>query len=320
MNIFISYRRNNAVDVAGRIASFFTKRNFNVFYDIQNMQLGRFPNQIINNIKECDHFILILSPNSLDRCNDEDDWVRKEIETALKYNKNIIPFIMPKFEFPRELPKSIKTIKDFQSIEYNSVLFDYVLEDLERKLTKSYALYENIKIEFNVCHCCRAEIDFAMRGEKCPQEYLGKVGFKAFDSKDDIPIWYVPAVNLKIYNLRESPILLDEHTPAISGKMILVTGEEIQSIMIKTFASPIGANEPLILQPGKCFKGNLQGEFALLVIQAFNNHNGQLNLSINGKAKNIELDEFKKECDYCKNIIGEDYETIRKSIKMYFDD
>lgn len=95
------------------------------------MQLGEFDKQIIQHINSSDYFVLILSPNALDRCCNETDWVRKEIECALNNNKiQIIPLILPQFKFPQNLPDSLEKIKVLHGIEYNAVLFDMVMDKL----------------------------------------------------------------------------------------------------------------------------------------------------------------------------------------------
>ena len=130
-NMFISYRRDTGIDIAARVKDFFVSKGLNVFYDITSMQLEEFDKQIIQHINSSDYFVLILSPNALDRCCNETDWVRKEIECALNNNKiQIIPLILPQFKFPQNLPDSLEKIKVLHGIEYNAVLFDMVMDKL----------------------------------------------------------------------------------------------------------------------------------------------------------------------------------------------
>ena len=51
----------------------------------------------------------MLSPGTLDRCVDEEDWVRREIILALELNKNIVGVGLPGFVMPEEeaLPDSV---------------------------------------------------------------------------------------------------------------------------------------------------------------------------------------------------------------------
>ena len=133
--IFISYRRKSAIDIAARIADYFKSRNFDVFYDIESMKLGKFNIQIEENIKNSDFFILILSHGALDHCNNVEDWVRKEIEYAFKYKINIIPLVLPGFLYPQILPDNITEIRNYHGVEYNAVLFNLVMQHLESLLS-----------------------------------------------------------------------------------------------------------------------------------------------------------------------------------------
>lgn len=127
---FISYRRESGIDLAARISSFLRDKGYDVFYDITSMQLGRFDEQIIDNIKKSTFFLLILSKGALDRCGNENDWVRLEIECAIKNKIQIVPLILPQFEFPKDLPKSLEELPYFHGIEYNAVLFDLIMEKI----------------------------------------------------------------------------------------------------------------------------------------------------------------------------------------------
>jgi len=90
-----------------------------------------FNTALYTRIEQCRDFILILPPNSLDRCFDEDDWVRKEIECALKNRKNIIPIMLPGFEWPEKLPESIDEVRYYNGIVSNTEYFEQFLDKLE---------------------------------------------------------------------------------------------------------------------------------------------------------------------------------------------
>lgn len=82
-----------------------------VFYDVEALRSGAFNTKLYSVIDECRDVIVVLSQNSLDRCNDENDWVRLEIAHALKTGKNVIPVFLRGFEFPEELPEDIDSIQ-----------------------------------------------------------------------------------------------------------------------------------------------------------------------------------------------------------------
>lgn len=118
MDIFISYRRDGGLDFSGRLYERLITDGYTAFYDLEGMKSGRFDTQIYKKIERSDNFLLILSPHSLDRCKNEDDWVRLEIQKALELKKNIVLILMQDFEFPENLPASMNEIKYFQGVRY----------------------------------------------------------------------------------------------------------------------------------------------------------------------------------------------------------
>ena len=132
MKFFISYKRKTGIDIAGRIHDYLVHNNVEAFYDINSMKLGFFDEQIYREIETCDYFVLVLSLGALDNCYKEDDWVRKEIEHALSCLKpeRIIPIIYPGFEYPNNLPQSLKNIPNLHGINYDATFFNQLMEKL----------------------------------------------------------------------------------------------------------------------------------------------------------------------------------------------
>ena len=136
-DIFISYRRKGAgAGVAGELQTKYENRGYKVFLDVDNIGSGDFPEQIDNAIKGCNDFLLILSPGMLDRCADEEDWVRHEIVLAEKYGKNIIGVSLPGFVMPEahELPEPLRKIPEKQvflwSHEYRNASINKIEDNL----------------------------------------------------------------------------------------------------------------------------------------------------------------------------------------------
>lgn len=92
-DIFISYRRD-AFEPANLFATRLKALGYRVFFDIETMNAGKFNEQLLDVISKCKDFILVLSPNALDRCEDEGDWVRREVMCAMEHKKNIIPIML----------------------------------------------------------------------------------------------------------------------------------------------------------------------------------------------------------------------------------
>ena len=96
--VFISYRRTN-LPWALAIYQELTHNGYDVFFDYLSIPSGDFENIIVENIKARAHFVVILTPSALERCNEPGDWLRREIETAMDEKRNIVPLMLESFDF-----------------------------------------------------------------------------------------------------------------------------------------------------------------------------------------------------------------------------
>lgn len=96
--VFISYRR---ADVYTALAVYqdLTSKGYDVFFDYTSISSGDFEQIILSNIRARAHFVLILTPTALDRCNEPGDWLRREIENAIDEERNIVPLFFKGFKF-----------------------------------------------------------------------------------------------------------------------------------------------------------------------------------------------------------------------------
>lgn len=108
--VFISYRRTN-LPWALFVYQNLTIHGYDVFFDFQSIDSGNFESVILDNIRARAHFIVILTPSALDNCKKPDDWLRREIETAIDENRNIIPFMVEGFDFSSQAVKNALTGK-----------------------------------------------------------------------------------------------------------------------------------------------------------------------------------------------------------------
>ena len=118
-DIFISYRRDNGWDTAKHLRDILTAKGYSVFFDVDSLRSGNFNTALLDVIKNCTDFIIILSPNSLDRCVNEGDWVRRELACALQAGKNVIPVTSAKFHFPEKLPEDINDVRWKNAVAVN---------------------------------------------------------------------------------------------------------------------------------------------------------------------------------------------------------
>ncbi len=138
-DIFISYRREGAGETAYIIYQQLEKSGYRVFFDLEQMKGGlKFNIQLLDKIAQCRDFILVLPPGGLDRCQQEDDWVRREIEQALRCNKPVIPVMLRDFSWPDNLPPSIREVAEYQAVLARDFeTFPEIMERLKTYLSSS---------------------------------------------------------------------------------------------------------------------------------------------------------------------------------------
>ena len=90
-DIFISYRRVGGADFARQMQLALKNKGYSVFLDFDELKDGVFDRRIEAAIKSSKVFLFILSTHALNRCKNEEDWVRKEIECALLSQCHIVP-------------------------------------------------------------------------------------------------------------------------------------------------------------------------------------------------------------------------------------
>lgn len=117
---FISYRRDGSAELARLLKAELEKHKINAFIDVDNLNQSYFDEQLLVRIANTSNFILVLNDNSFDRCNDPNDWLRREIEQAIKTNRKIIPVFRQGFRFPNQtlLPGVLKDLPRYQSVGY----------------------------------------------------------------------------------------------------------------------------------------------------------------------------------------------------------
>lgn len=130
-DVFISYRRQGGEQAAKIICDRLKDSGYHVFYDVEALRSGAFNTRLYSVIDECRDVIVVLSQNGLDRCSDENDWVRLEIAHALKAGKNIIPVFLRGFTFPEVLPNDIASLRFQNGLEANSEFFDAFIDKLK---------------------------------------------------------------------------------------------------------------------------------------------------------------------------------------------
>jgi WD40 repeat protein len=120
--IFISYRRDDTADVAGRVHDAFASRfgSRRIFMDVDNLRPGAdFGTHIKTLLPRCQTALILIGPSWLEardergarRLDLPNDWVRIEIETALATpSLDVVPVLVNGASMPRaeELPECLR--------------------------------------------------------------------------------------------------------------------------------------------------------------------------------------------------------------------
>ena len=134
-DIFLSYRRDGGIKDAMLLHQALEERGYRVYIDLRGMTSGLFDVQLYQHIDECRDFIVVLSPHALDRCDSQEDWVRREVERAHAGGKNIIPVMLNGFSFPDRIPSSLEFLRHTHgvvpSFEYYDAFIDKLVQYLK---------------------------------------------------------------------------------------------------------------------------------------------------------------------------------------------
>jgi tetratricopeptide (TPR) repeat protein len=131
--IFLSYRRTN-IPWALAIFQNLTHNGYDVFFDYLGIASGDFESIILGNITARAHFLVLLTPSALERCDAPADWLRREIETALANQRNIVPLMLEGFDFgsPKIASKLTGNLAALRHYNGLSIPPEYFLEAMER--------------------------------------------------------------------------------------------------------------------------------------------------------------------------------------------
>ena len=149
LDVFVSYRRSNGSQLASLLKVHLQLRGFSVFIDVERLEAGKFDNNLLQSIQKAKHFLLVLTPNALERCvgdGESKDWVHREIVAALKANCNIIP-IIDNFQWPdaEDLPEDMRQVCHFNAVRWIHDYQDACVDKLER--------YVDIFVPHLAVHC-----------------------------------------------------------------------------------------------------------------------------------------------------------------------
>ncbi|MBU0613861.1 TIR domain-containing protein, partial [Patescibacteria group bacterium] len=206
--VFIGYRRSD-VYLALAVYKHLTESGFDVFFDFQSIVAGDFEQIILGNIRARAHFILILTPSALDRCNSPGDWLRREIETAIDEKRNIVPLFFNGFNFgsktvTSKLTGKLANIRKYNGLEVPANFFNEAMQRLEEQ-------YLNIALDA-VLHPVSDEVQrVVMEQKRSVEEATSNLENKPLPNEFD----------------KESVSAIDENITNQSNKRIQTEQEEL---------------------------------------------------------------------------------------------
>ncbi|MGN6494158.1 MAG: toll/interleukin-1 receptor domain-containing protein [Agriterribacter sp.] len=146
--IFISYRVQDTAADTGRLVDALKQVFYEdqIFMDIEKLEPGvDFTQAIAHSLDSCDVLFAIIGPEwagpanqkGVTRINQPNDWVRIELETALKRNIRLIPVLVRGASLPgeEELPESLHPLLNRQTYEVSNKRWKYDTDQLISFLT-----------------------------------------------------------------------------------------------------------------------------------------------------------------------------------------
>jgi hypothetical protein len=151
--IFINYRREISADAAGRLSDRLIQHfdQERLFMDIDSIEPGvDFVKALDDQVAQCGAFIAVIGPGWTDLTNAEgqrrldqrNDYVRIEIESALKRDIRVIPVLVDDARMPTadELPDSLKALARRNAVMLSHHHFGREVDELARTLQRVLGL------------------------------------------------------------------------------------------------------------------------------------------------------------------------------------
>ncbi|MGN1372583.1 MAG: toll/interleukin-1 receptor domain-containing protein [Candidatus Coproplasma sp.] len=222
MDIFISYRRDGGYAMARLLYECFNNAGLSVFLDLEELRSGPFNTKLYEAIDTCENFVLVLPPNSLDRCMVENDWLRLEIEHAIKQKKNIIPVMMVGFSFPEELPPSLQILPFFNGVQSSREYFDAAVKKIISML-KNVEVGES-KINLNERH---DDVRYYYDEDEQEKERLR--------TEDSLLAKYERPIVEKLLQGKENVVCLDVNVLSTRGSFARLDYPQITNVVALTY-------------------------------------------------------------------------------------
>lgn len=126
-DIFISYRRDLGAQYARNLQLMLERKGYKVFLDYDEIIDGVFSSHIEEAIRQAPVYIIVLTKGALNRCMNQGDWLRREIEIAIESRSHIVP-VDPDRSFdgvPSNLDEPLRSV--LSQTQYSQIDFGQAL-------------------------------------------------------------------------------------------------------------------------------------------------------------------------------------------------
>lgn len=226
MDVFISYRREGGHTMARLLYECLRNTGLSVFLDLEELRAGQFNEKLYQEIDKCKNFVLVLPPNALDRCEAENDWLRLEIEFAIKQKKNIIPIMMIGFDFPSQLPPSLQVLPFFNGVKASREYFDATIK-------KIISMLRDVEIDANAIKLNERHNDVRYYYDEDEQEKHRLYTEDVLLSKYERPIVE------KLLEGKENVVCLDVNVLSTAGSFTRLAYPQITNVIALTYNEDI---------------------------------------------------------------------------------
>lgn len=152
-DVFISYRRENGLELARVLKSQLESLGVKVFLDLDKIRTGPFNEKIYQSIDDARYFLFIMTEGALERCANDGDWVRNELEYAHKEQKVIVPVCNVKddISYPDNLPETLLWLPEVNvaRIDFES-MFEATIKSLVREYLKGVSIRDDEREKKNI--------------------------------------------------------------------------------------------------------------------------------------------------------------------------
>jgi len=149
MRVFVSYRRRDTADFAGRLAVILKldPRIDEVFFDVNDIHPGdEFPVNLETALSKCDVVVAVIGPDwrgsgpdpGASRILEDGDFVRQEVAFALRTSRRVVPVLARGAAMPEkaDLPDDLVRLAKIQAVAIRHESFE---RDVEFLLTEIFS-------------------------------------------------------------------------------------------------------------------------------------------------------------------------------------